>query len=164
MPRQSLITLPLLAVALAGCGGKTAPKPVPDVRGERLDIAEERLDARGFDWEEIGGGNLGILVRSHWQVCDQVPRPGRRGTTVRLVVERTCPNMQLEPPVVPDVVGLSLEDANDELDELRIGHDTQPEEGETPIVEHLWEVCGQDPTAGERSSFVDLYVERDCDD
>jgi beta-lactam-binding protein with PASTA domain len=163
MSRQSLIALPLLAAALAGCGGTNAPRTVPDLRGERLDVAEERLDARGLDWEEIGGGNLGIVVRSHWQVCDQEPRPGRRGTTVRLVVERTCTNLELEPPVVPDVVGLSLEDATEQLDDLGIEHAAESEDDDTPLIEHLWEVCGQDPSGGERSSFVELYVERDCD-
>jgi len=81
-----------LALIVAGCGGTAAPKPAPDVRGERLDLAEERLDARGLDWEEVGGGNLGILVRSHWYVCSQEPGPGKKATTVRLVVERECSN------------------------------------------------------------------------
>ena len=61
---------------LAGCGGTAKPKPVPDVRGQRLDLAEDRLDVRGLDYEEIGGGNLGIVIRSHWWVCDQAPAPG----------------------------------------------------------------------------------------
>src|SRR5206468_8369944 len=83
-----LVLLPALVVLLAGCGGAPTPKPAPDVRGQTLDIAEERLDARGLDWEEIDGGNLGIVVRSHWYVCSQEPRPGEEPTSVLLVVER----------------------------------------------------------------------------
>jgi hypothetical protein len=59
----------LVVVVLAGCGGKSQPKRVPDLRGDRLDFAEARLDALGLDWEEFGGGNLGIVLRSRWIVC-----------------------------------------------------------------------------------------------
>jgi len=79
-----------LAGLLAGCGVTAEPVHVPDVRGQRLDVAEARLDARGLQWEEIGGGAFGVLVRSHWYVDDQIPRPGRKATTVRLIVERNC--------------------------------------------------------------------------
>jgi hypothetical protein len=78
----------LLTLALAGCGGMPQAKRVPDVRGQRLDVAEARLDARGLRWEEVGGGVFSVVVRSHWYVEDQVPLPGRRATTVRLVVAR----------------------------------------------------------------------------
>jgi len=77
-----------LVALLAGCGGAAQPKRVPDVRYERLDVAEARLDARGLGWEEIGGGTFGVVVRSHWYVREQVPAPGGKATTVRLVVER----------------------------------------------------------------------------
>jgi hypothetical protein len=30
------------------------------------------------------------VVRSHWYVCDQEPRPGKKARTVRLIVERDC--------------------------------------------------------------------------
>jgi PASTA domain-containing protein len=78
----------ILVLLVAGCGGTAAPKRVPDVRGERLDVAEARLDARGLGWEEVGGGTFGVVVRSHWYVREQLPEPGRKATTVRLVVER----------------------------------------------------------------------------
>ena len=80
----------LLAAVLAGCGGAAEPRRVPDVRGQRLDVAEARLDARGLQWEEVGGGAFGVVVRSDWYVDDQIPRPGRKATTVRLIVERNC--------------------------------------------------------------------------
>ena len=80
----------LLAAVLAGCGGAAEPRRVPDVRGQRLDVAEARLDARGLQWEEIGGGVFGVVVRSNWYVDDQIPKPGKKATTVRLIVERNC--------------------------------------------------------------------------
>jgi hypothetical protein len=84
--RKALL-IPLLAL-LAGCGGTTQPKVVPNVRYERLDLAEARLDARGLGWEEVGGGTFGVLVRSNWYVREQIPKAGKKATTVRLVVER----------------------------------------------------------------------------
>jgi hypothetical protein len=164
MKRQvPLALLPIVAAVLTGCGQASSPRRVPDVRGQRLDLAEARLDARGLDWEEIGGGNLGIVVRSHWHVCAQEPRPGRRARTVRLIVERACATAAGRVPLVPYVVGLNLEDAADRLDAVGIEHDAASAEGDTPVVEHLWEVCDQDPAAGHRARFVELYVERDCE-
>jgi beta-lactam-binding protein with PASTA domain len=148
---------------LAGCGAAAEPKRVPDVRGQRLDLAEDRLASRGLDWEEFGGGTLGIVVRSHWWVCEQNPRPGKLGRTVKLVVERECPSVPPQLPVVPDVAGLSLEDADEELDGLGIAHDAETNDDDVPLVEHLWEVCYQDPSPGTRGSYVELYVDRDCD-
>jgi beta-lactam-binding protein with PASTA domain len=158
-------TVLLVAVIFlfAGCGEAVKQKRVPDVRGQRLDLAEDRLDAHGLGWEEIGGGTLGIVIRSHWWVCDQEPAPGRLERTVKLVVERECPNVPPQPPLVPDVVGLSLEDATDELDDLGIAYDAKSYDEDVPLVEHLWEVCDQEPVPGARDSFVELYVARDCD-
>jgi hypothetical protein len=85
-----LAALILVTALVAGCGGAGRPKRVPDVRGQRLDLAEARLEARGLRWEELGGGAFGVIVRSHWYVEEQLPRPGQRATTVRLVVERDC--------------------------------------------------------------------------
>ena len=157
------VLLLALVATLAGCGGTSTPKRVPDVRGQRLDLAEDRLDARGLDWEEIGGGNLGIVVRSHWYVCSQEPRPGKKAATVHLVVERECVNALAPAALVPDVTGQSLEDADDALDARGIEHSAETPDDDTPLVEHFWEVCEQDPAAGMHARFVELYVDRDCD-
>jgi PASTA domain len=84
-----VIALLALSLVAAGCGPTTAPpKRVPDVRSERLDLAEARLEARGLQWEEIGGGMFGVVVRSNWYVREQIPKPGTKATVVKLVVER----------------------------------------------------------------------------
>src|SRR6266536_1872291 len=101
LSRFSLLGALLSLFLVAGCGQAAKPKRVPDVRGQRLDLAEDRLEARGLDWEEIGGGNLGIIVRSHWYVCTQEPAPGKQATRVRLVAERSCPTPVVRPSVIP---------------------------------------------------------------
>jgi hypothetical protein len=144
--------LPLLALLAAGCGGKPEPRRVPDLRGQRLDLAESRLDAMGLDWEEFGGGNLGILVRSNWTVCAQEPLPGKRATRVRLVVDRSCPGP-------PYVVGLNLEEAKERLDAAGIPYMVSTWGEGTPRVDHLWRVCD-----AEGDYYVHLYVARlSCD-
>jgi beta-lactam-binding protein with PASTA domain len=159
--RVSPGVLLVFVLLLAGCGGAAKPTVVPDLRGERLDVAEGRLEARGLDWEEIGGGTLGIVVRSNWYVCSQEPAPGKKATTVRLVVERSCPNSAF---LLPDVTGISLEDAEEELEGLGIPYVVHPREKGTPRVERLWQVCYQSPPSGVRASSVRLYVRRiDCD-
>jgi hypothetical protein len=74
---------------LVGCGSQALePHEVPNVRGERLDYAEAKLEARGLRWEEVGGGTFGVIVRSNWYVDEQIPAPGKKATTVRLFVQR----------------------------------------------------------------------------
>jgi hypothetical protein len=169
--RVKRLTLALpIAVSLAGCGGDAEPRVVPDVRGERLDVAEEHLDDAGLAYEEIGGGTFGIVVRSRWRVCDQEPQPGRRATEVRLIVGRHCPMppgaSQCDPPprvppVVPDVVGEDVDDAERLLAAERIAAETYPDVLDPP-AKRLWEVCDQEPDAGERAWHIELYVERSC--
>ena len=86
---KALAALAAAALLAAGCG-HVSPRRVPDVTGERLDLAEDRLDDLGLRYETIGGGVFGIVVRSHWVVCDQEPAPGRVDTRVELYVERDC--------------------------------------------------------------------------
>src|SRR5207247_957296 len=44
----------------------------------------------GLEYDEVGGGAFGILVRSHWEFCKEQPAPGKRATKVVLVVDRDC--------------------------------------------------------------------------
>jgi hypothetical protein len=87
--RLSLIVVVLTSIVCA-CGGATGP--VPDVVGERLDVAKSHVKDAGYDTEEIGGGTFGIVVESNWTVCETDPPAGQTGADkVKLVVDRSCP-------------------------------------------------------------------------
>jgi hypothetical protein len=77
------------AVVLAGCGGGPATR-VPKLVGERLDVAQARLDNAGLEYETLGGGAFGVIVPSHWYVCAQRPGAGTRARKVELIVDRAC--------------------------------------------------------------------------
>lgn len=104
---SSSVILVLAAVLAGGCGGEA--NRVPDVEGKRLDVAQEMLDDAGLEYEVLGGGVFGVLVRSNWEVCDQRPSPGRKARTVDLVVARSCAN--------PTDDGLDLDDDDDDDDD-----------------------------------------------
>ncbi len=97
------------AAAATGCGVQARAARVPDVAGQPLDEAKARLEARGLSTNVIGGGKLGVIVESNWQVCEQRPKAGSVATSVELVVARACRGR------VPDVEGLELSDARDLL-------------------------------------------------
>jgi beta-lactam-binding protein with PASTA domain len=64
---------------------------VPDVVGLRLDVAREQLEGDGFEVEASGGGVLGIVVESNWEVQAQTPTAGTRrdpGAAVEVFVDR----------------------------------------------------------------------------
>ena len=55
-----------------------APRPVmPDLVGQKLDVAQETLDRRGMDHETVGGV-LGVVVPSVFEVCETEPAPGQQ--------------------------------------------------------------------------------------
>lgn len=92
--RYGLVASMLLgALLIAGGCGRDANREasrVPQVEGKRLDVAQELLEDAGLGYEVIGGGALGVIVRSNWEVCEQRPSAGRRAKTVDLVVARSC--------------------------------------------------------------------------
>jgi beta-lactam-binding protein with PASTA domain len=151
-----LVTATALVLAVTACG--TAPrKVVPDVTGEPLNVAEDTLDAVGLRYRTAGGGFFGIIVRSNWVVCKQSPAPHRVSSTVLLTVARAC--------TVPDVVGQSLDDAEDELDDRGIDVREISLDGEPIILESRWTVCRESPAAGppvHAGEPVELYVSHDC--
>jgi hypothetical protein len=64
---------------------------VPDVVGERLDIAKRRLEVRRFEVDVEGGGLLGVVQERNWRVTEQRPAAGtylEQGSSVRLTVEK----------------------------------------------------------------------------
>jgi hypothetical protein len=69
----------------------TSAPIVPDVTGQRLDVAELHLRAKHIRYREVGGGTFGILVRSNWTVCQQEPQAGTAANgRVSLIVDRAC--------------------------------------------------------------------------
>lgn len=65
--------------------------PVPPLVGQRLDVAKSRLHRSGFDPHVTGGGILGILKDSNWNVVTQDPAAGtslEQGSSVTIHVER----------------------------------------------------------------------------
>lgn len=149
------------AVLMTGCAG-SCPKPVPDVSGESLDIAEAELDAADLHYSVVGGGTFGIVVRSHWQVCRQSPRAGAVAKEVTLVVARACDAAASDrAAVVPDVEYESLDVAEDDLAEAG---GWKVESDDPIVVRSHWEVCDQDPEPGDWGTTVELYVDKSCDD
>jgi beta-lactam-binding protein with PASTA domain len=163
--RYTGMAVGIALLLLSGCGA-TERAEVPDVRGERLDVAERHLEDAGLDAEPIGGGTFGIVVRSNWVVCDQEPEPGEEASRVRLIVDRSCPS----PPVaarhvVPSLYGEDLDDAEELLAARAISYSAVDRDGVgVPVVDDLWEVCEHEPGAGAVATHVVLYVEHVCDD
>jgi beta-lactam-binding protein with PASTA domain len=161
--RLQLSCAVVLLFAVAGCGGRDA-RSAPDVTGERLDVAQEELDDVGLGSEVIGGGTFGVVVRSHWRVCEQHPGPGRVAKSVELVVARSCPERHV-PGTVPNVTGLRLDIAKDELAEDDLANDVYEEGLGDVVIESDWTVCSQYPDPGSVADEVELYVERfSCED
>ena len=151
-----------LSIVLAGCGGREA-KAVPRVDGERLDVAKQTLDDADLGYEVIGGGAFGVVVESHWRVCEQHPQPGRLASSVELVVARSCPEGSRRRRM-PDVVGLRLDAA--ELELGRHGLEYYVYADDKVIIRTNWTVCDQFPAPGDRVDDieVELYVDRfSCD-
>lgn len=73
-----LLTGLILAIAFAGC---SAPQDtvMPSVLGSQLDVAKSDIKRAGFSGkvEVLGGGILGIIDESNWQVCEQLPTAGQ---------------------------------------------------------------------------------------
>jgi hypothetical protein len=86
--RAPVVAALFLAFGAGGCGGEA--NNVPDVEGKRLDVAQETLDDAGLGYEVIGGGDLGVVLRRNWRVCEQRPRSGTRAESVELHVGRSC--------------------------------------------------------------------------
>jgi hypothetical protein len=153
--RPALLLLLGVAVLGAGCGAGE-PRAVPDVRGQRLDVAERRLDDAGLEYERVGGGAFGIVVRSNWHVCSQSPAPGAEATRVRLVVDRHCPAPPRPTRHVPDVVGGTLAAARADLDRREVPYRVVGGRRGDLVV------CDQRPAGGRRAADVVLYVGSAC--
>lgn len=86
--RTATVTVP---VATTNPGTVIVTTAVPDVVGERLNVAKERVGRAGFDLDVVGGGLLGVIVEGNWEVVAQSPAPGEQreqGSTVEVEIAR----------------------------------------------------------------------------
>lgn len=86
-------TVTVLSRVQAPSGDETVitKTAVPDVVGERLDVAHERLERAGFMVKEEENGWFGSVVDSNWEVKEQDPAAGtalERGSTVHIKLDR----------------------------------------------------------------------------
>jgi serine/threonine-protein kinase len=119
---------------------ESAPVGVPLVEGLERDLAVERIEAAGLEAEieEEPSTEFDADI-----VMEQSPREGTqvsRGSTVTITVS-TGPR-QVE---VPRLVGLTYNEALDELDELGLDANRVEVFSQKPVDQ----VTGQDPKAGE---------------
>jgi len=90
-PRAQTVTVRSRAPAPSGDETVITRTAVPDVTGERLDVAHDRLERAGFLVKEQDGGLFGTIVDSNWEVAEQDPAPDtllERGSTVRIKLHR----------------------------------------------------------------------------
>lgn len=109
-----LVAIAAVGMMGAGCGGNDEPSAMPDVVGERLDVAKSDLAAAGVgedDVEVVGGGTFGVLDESNWTVCDQDPSSGADAKNVRVIVDRVCGGEEVEALSISAATELALEDA-----------------------------------------------------
>jgi beta-lactam-binding protein with PASTA domain len=74
-------------------GGTVITKTtVPDLVGQPLDVARDRLERSKFDMVvDHGGGVFGVVVEHNWQVSAQTPSAGtqlEQGSTVHVDIDR----------------------------------------------------------------------------
>lgn len=82
----------LFVLGLAACGPHK-DAVMPDVTGKRLDVAKNDIKHAGVEVKVkvVGGGLLGVIVDSDWEVCDQSPAPGQAVSGApQLTVGRSC--------------------------------------------------------------------------
>ena len=92
--RMAAPSLIALALALSGCEGSGEAPVMPDVVGLQLDVALSDADRAGIDPDDVevvGGGLFGVVDKSNWTVCEQLPAAGTAVSgRPRLTVDRSC--------------------------------------------------------------------------
>jgi hypothetical protein len=157
--RRLAIGVLSLAVAIGGCGGGKTRPAVPDVVGQRLDVAESTVKDAGYEFEVIGGGTFGVVVESKLDRVRAESRRGhhghrdgeaRRGSRVRRG-RGGAPERRTGTFVMPNLVGLVLQDAQDQLQALdSYNLDQEDASGleRIQILDSNWMVCRQSPSPG----------------
>ncbi|UED85263.1 Stk1 family PASTA domain-containing Ser/Thr kinase [Streptomyces profundus] len=126
---------------------------VPDMAGETVETAEQRLDDLGL---RVSTGDSQACDQEEGLVCETDPAAGsevEEGDSVTLIISEGPEAVEL-----PDVVGSSYEDAEAELDELGLSVRQEPRED---AEAEPGTVLEQNPGAGEEveaGSEVTLIV------
>jgi hypothetical protein len=81
-----------VAAAVTNGGTVIVSTTVPQLVGQPLDVARDRVERSKFDLVvDHGGGVLGVLVEHNWQVTAQTPDAGTKleqGSTVHVDIDR----------------------------------------------------------------------------
>jgi beta-lactam-binding protein with PASTA domain len=81
-----------VTAAITNGGSVIVSTTVPQLVGQPLDVARQRIERARFDLVvDQGGGIFGVLVEGNWQVTKQTPAAGtllEQGSTVHVDVER----------------------------------------------------------------------------
>lgn len=92
----------LLLLTLVGCGAEEPAPVMPDTIGKKLDVALSDIRRAGYSEEPevLGGGIFGIIDKTAWVVCEQLPEAGTSiSDTPRLTVDRSCGDESPTPTV-----------------------------------------------------------------
>ena len=133
MRPRALVVLVSLGFVLTGCAPEPDPDPVmPDVLGQRLDVATSDIERAGIEdeIEVLGGGVLGVIDETNWHVCEQSPGPGAVAEGVRLMVERSCDDDD-EANRPGEAPSDEAADDSQELEESELEASTDPEPDES---------------------------------
>jgi len=89
-----LVAVLVFVFAVAGCGAEK-DATMPDVTGQKLDVAYDKIKNAGFkDKDKVkieGGGTFGVVVESNWTVCEQSPAAGETVSAApTLTIDRSC--------------------------------------------------------------------------
>jgi hypothetical protein len=160
---------------LTACSGAAKQAAVPNLVGQRLDVAESNLDDMGLKYEEIGGGTFGIIAKSNWTVCSTQPEAGSSASKVKLIVDRECGDAgagaataptqgtnglsarrSQKTWAMPDLRGRNLQGAQDAIQSLTddliwftSSHDATGER-RGQWLDRDWKVCTQNVAPGHR--------------
>ena len=137
--RGLVVVVGAALLGVSGCAGGDASgdaavvEPMPNLVGERLDVALSDLGTFGVsegDVEIVGGGTFGVIDEANWTVCEQRPEAGSTDlANYRLIVDRTCPQ------AAEDVVADPAETPADASQQEAVGEEAEVESvPESPVV------------------------------
>ncbi|MFF7452280.1 MULTISPECIES: PASTA domain-containing protein [unclassified Streptomyces] len=153
------------AVSQSASPSSASPLPsstgVPDYTGRTLRVAQSAARADGYIpvSHDASDGDAGQWDDDNWRVCFQA-LTGSKSLDFGVVrTEQPCPKKDGDPipwAKMPNVVGMNFKEASAEADALNVREVTA--EGAytdmtPPTSPDAWQVCFQDPEAGESVEY-----------